>query len=336
MNLRHRSLVASTAPRTALALLLTLTIPAAASAAAKLKEKPKTEATEAATPAAAVGSIGSGMSAMSIPGLPQYVEPPNFSVDMVIHSSQGDMTMKRYRNQEQRRTDILGMEQTMTMIEVGDEKGTTYMVMPKEKRAIKQSREAMKSMADKMKNAHAAQEKTAPPPDAKVEDLGKDTVDGREVHKFRVTSDEGAVLGWVDQATGAPLHFETEMKGEKSTIDWKNYQVGAQAAKLFEVPKDYEVVDMDEMMSKMKSMGLGGGGAMGGVGAAMGGMGGMGMGGMAKGLGSSMGQSMGSQFGGALGASLGGPLGMVAGQYIGGKIGGMVGSKAADMVTPGK
>jgi hypothetical protein len=270
--------------------------------------------------------------------LPHYVAPPAYSVDLVIHSPKANMVMKRYIDQGRIRTEMSGSDMDMVMIEMGDAKGTSLMLMPKDKRAIKQSREGMASLTGGQTAAdgkHPATESAAEPPsDMRVEDLGDETLDGKAVKKLRVSLPEGSSLGWFDKTTGAPVRMEGTVDGETSVIEWKDYKVGAQPAKLFEAPKDYELTDMDEMMSKMKGMG-----GMGGMKGLMGGMPGMGGISGVKGMVGGMGQNLGGNLGGSLGASLGGalggPLGAMAGKYLGGKVGGMIGRKAANVVTPG-
>jgi hypothetical protein len=246
------------------------------------------------------------------------------------------MVMKRFIDQGRIRTEMAGAGMDVVMIEMGDAKGTSLTLMPNEKRAFKQSREALESMVGEKTKQQVkegeAEEADAPPPDVKVEDLGDEMLDGKAVKKLRITVPEGASIGWFDKATGAPVRMEGVVGGETAVIEWKDYKVAPQPAKLFEAPKDYELTDMDEMMSKMKGMG-----GMGGMKGMMGGMGGVGgMNRMMGGMGQNMGQSMGGSLGASLGGSLGGPLGAVAGKYLGGKVGGMIGKKTAEAVTPGK
>lgn len=264
--------------------------------------------------------------ALDAVGLPHYVAPEAYSVDMVMNGDGKTFTMKRFIDQAKVRTEISAEGQNLVMIETGDEKGTTYNVMPDRKMAIKQTAGTMESA---LKAAHQEMPKPKAPAAAsapegyKVEDLGDETVDGKVLKKLRFTGGEGSALGWFDKATGAPARMESDANGKKSTIEWKNLKAGPQPAELFTVPKEYKVTDMDEMIAKMNSMG------------------GSGMGSMAKGMGQGMmggmaqnfGQSMGSSIGSKLGASFGGPIGAVAGQYIGGKIGGMLAKKVADKVT---
>lgn len=265
-------------------------------------------------------------------GLPHYQEPAAYSVDLVVRAGDQNITMKRFIDSGRIRSEMNVEGQDIVMIEMGDEKGTMITLMPGEKRAIRQTRAGMVAMAPQEAAKHEAQAAEAAA-DVKVDDLGEETIDGRVVKKMRFKMAEGQTLGWFDKTTGAPVKMESDAQGHKSSIEWKNFSPGPQAAKLFEVPKGYEVMDMDEMMAKMKSMhGKPGMGAMMG---AMGGMGG-GVSGMAKGYAGGMaqnfGSSMGGSFGASLGGALGGPLGAIAGQYIGGKIGGMVAKKATDTV----
>lgn len=264
--------------------------------------------------------------------LPHYEAPESYRVDLVIESPEAPhMVLHRFIDRGRIRTEFSGGEQDMVMIEMGDEKGTSLMLMPGDKRAIRQSRAALESMPGAKKRlAEAGRDGApAPPPDMKVEDLGMETRDGRTLKKLRIGVPEGTSLGWFDPTTGAPVRMESTMNGKPVAIDWKEYKVGPQPAKLFEVPKGYELTDMDEMMAKLKSMG--------GMGTGMESMmGGMGMKNMMGGMGANLGSSMGASLGSSLGAAFGGPLGAIAGQYLGGKVGGMVGRKAVETVTPGK
>ena len=262
-------------------------------------------------------------------GLPAYKEPEAYSVDMIIHSPKANMFMKRFIDKGRIRTEFTGGDEDVVMIELGDKKGTSLMLMPKEKRAMKQSRAAMESAVDdKMKKKMKADGAVAAPVDVNVEDLGDETLEGRTLKKLRMTVPDGTALGWFDKSTGAPARMEGTVNGETTVMEWKNLKVGPQPASLYEVPKGYELMDMDEMMGQMKGMpGMGGMAGMPGMG---------GVGGMVGGMGQSMGQNLGGSLGASLGGALGGPLGAMAGQYLGGKVGGMIGKKAANALTPGK
>jgi hypothetical protein len=304
----------------ALAALLSLALSGVSPAHADSKAKDRAQAADGKT---------HKMVSINQIDLPRYSPPPSFREDLVITTKDDSFTMKRFVDHASIRTEMKMKDDEIVMIEAGDAKGTTYTLMPKEKRAMKQSRQAMAEASGKAKakmpegEAGAPDAKGTPPPDMQVEDLGDETLDGNTVKKLRMVAGGGDVLGWFDKGTGAPVRMESLVDGKMTTLEWKNRKVEPQPAELFTVPKGYEVMDMDEMMSKMGGMG------------AMGGMGGVG--GMAKGMAGGMVQGMGSNLGGSIGAtlggSLGGPLGAAAGQFLGGKIGGMLGKKAANAIN---
>src|SRR4051812_28145144 len=73
-------------------------------------------------------------------GLPRYEAPAAYHEDLVMHSKDGDFTLKRSVDHGRIRTDMESQGQKFSMIEVGDERGTMITLMPDEKRAMKQSR----------------------------------------------------------------------------------------------------------------------------------------------------------------------------------------------------
>jgi hypothetical protein len=147
-------------------------------------------------------------------------------------------------------------------------------------------------------------------------------------NKIRVEMNGETAYAWNDPVTGAPRR----MQSSSGSIDWSDPIVGPQEEELFEVPKGYQTMDMDEMRGMMGSASP--------LGALAGGMGGMGgISGMAKnqlaGMGMSAAQNFGGSLGSAAGASLGGPLGAMAGQYIGSKVAGWIAGKATHAIAPG-
>jgi outer membrane lipoprotein-sorting protein len=265
-------------------------------------------------------------------GLPQWTPPPAYSEQLVYETDGKTIVMDRKVDHGKLRTDMAVDGMKMTMIETGDEKGTSYMVMPDQKRAMKQSRQAMEGMAKSPLPPDSTAQGAA---DYQVEDLGEETIDGVVTKKLRLVSADGDALTWFDKASGAPVRMESKAEGKAVVLSWKNRKVEPQPEALFTVPKEYEVMDMDEMRSKMGGMGgmagMGGAGALGGL-MGKGKAGGM-AGGMAGGLAGGMGSNLGGGLGGMLGGSIGGPLGSIAGRYIGGKIGGALGHKAASAIV---
>ena len=248
-----------------------------------------------APPAAARVAGAEGIS------LPRYVPPPTYSEDLVIQAEGKTYVLKRHLDKGLTRTEFSADGHDLIMIELGDEKGTSYEIMPEKKLAVKQSRQSMEEasggkMGKEMEKAQAGQP-GAPPMDVKVEDLGEDTIGGQVAKKMRLTYADGGVVAWFDKGTGAPLRMEGTANGKSAVLEWKNRKIEPQPAALFEVPKDYELHDFDAMMAQMKGM-SGPGGMMKGM-----------LSGMTQGLGSNLGGSLGS----TLGGSLAGPLGAAAG-----------------------
>jgi hypothetical protein len=304
------------------------------------KSAPEAAAPAASTPARA-GMMGGMPAGFTLPGVPTWTPPAQYAVDMVMTSGKEGVSMHRAFNGGSIRSEIEAQGQKMVMIERADEPGTTYTLMPSEKRAIKMNPTEMTGRAgDALKKQMAEASKPEPEVVPTIEKLGTETVDGHAAVKFKVTAEEHSALAWFDAASGAPLKMES---GE-SRIEWKNLEVKPQPAKLFEVPKDYELFDMAEQMKQIEKMGgsasmlraaMGGAGGVPG-GAGLGGVPGMGGGleGIAGGYGQQFGSNFGQQIGSGIGASFGGPIGAMAGSYIGGKVGGWIGRRVATAVTP--
>jgi hypothetical protein len=231
-----------------------------------------------------------------------WVAPPRYSVDMVMTSKDGaTTTMKRTIDGARIRTEIASDGMTMSMIETGDADGTRYMIMPEEKTVMKISG---KTVAQAKKSAPVTE--IAAGAGVQPELLGQETIDGRVCDKYRCVTPEGEGIAWIDAET----HQPAKMVSDGNTVEFKNMRVGAPPAGAFDVPKDYQVMDMDAQMSQMQ-----------------------GAGGAASGMAGSLGGNLGGGLGSSLGGMLGGPIGAMAGGYLGGKIGSMLGHKAAGAVT---
>jgi len=314
---------------------------------------PAAHADDAAKPAAAAGLAPAPASATASPlaGLPAWRPPAEYRQDMVMTNGDQTMAMRRFCKGDQIRTEMAFQDEQMVMIEKG---GESYEIMPSHKMMMKMP-------------AHAPQlaDSAGPPPDVKIEPLGPEKLGGRDALKYRVTSQGQTGLAWFDAASGAPIRMETN----GASIEWANFAAGKQADELFELPKDYQTIDIAALQGAMGGMGgiptvspgaitggqapvaikgakggiIPGGGLPAGLPAGipgmsgmpgMGGVGGGGASGIAQQMGSHFGQSMGEKFGASMGAQFG-PLGSMAGSYIGGRIGGWLGAHAAAMVTGG-
>jgi hypothetical protein len=248
--------------------------------------------------------------------MPRYNPPAAYSEDLVITANGKTMTMKRAINGSKMRTEMTAGGKTIEMIELGDADGTTYNIIPDEKRAIKMTSKGMMEQMPKgagkdepAEEAETAETESTPPAGYKVEYLGEETVDGRATRKFRMSTADGSALGWFDTTTGAPVRMEGTSDGKLAVMEWKNFQATPPPAAMFEVPKGYEVTDLDAMRAQMKGM--------------------PGMGDMMKNMAGGMMGGMGSNLGAQLGGAVGGPLGAMAGGYLGGKVGNDLEKKAA-------
>ncbi len=272
---------------------------------------------------AAAAGKAAAKAASGFEGLPQWQPPAQHSVDLLMTHEGKSMTMTRMVDGGKVRSEMSVEGRKMIMLERPEDGGAIYNIMPEQKMVMKMT-------------PPAAEPGEAPgdAPPVKVEKLGVEKLNGVAASKFRMSSEGHTVLGWFDAATGAPLRMESE----GAVVEWKNFKPGAPPASAFELPKGYEVMDMDEQMKQMRKMGLGAGlpgGAGRGKAGMMGGMPGMG-GGMAGGMGAQVGSGVGSGIGSGVGAAFGGPIGSMVGGYIGGQVGGWMGGKAADAAVPGR
>jgi uncharacterized protein YdhG (YjbR/CyaY superfamily) len=279
-------------------------------------------------------------------GLPVWHPPAEYSEDMIMKSGDQTMTMHRHIQGDRIRTEMALEDEQLVMIE---KDGESYQIMPSHKMLMKMPAPAVAAMD------------SSGPADVRIEPLGAEKLNGHDTLKYRITSGDQTGLAWFDAANGAPLRMEAN----DASIEWANFAAGAQKDELFELPKDYQTIDLAQFMGAAGSAGGGiptlpPGAVTGGQGAVTlkaakrgqgtpslpsgipGGMPGMpggastggGFSGLAQQMGGHFGQSMGEKFGSGMGAQFG-PLGSVAGQYIGGRVGSWLGSHAAKMVTGG-
>ena len=100
-------------------------------------------------------------------------------------------------------------------------------------------------------NACAAWEKAVQKPKTCTK-VGNDTVNGRTAVKYTGTSSNGDTgTAWIDRKLRFPIKWE----GEKGAAELQNIKEGPQAAKLFEVPSDYEKMDVAAARAQRKKRG---------------------------------------------------------------------------------
>ena len=102
-------------------------------------------------------------------------------------------------------------------------------------------------MIDDPENACAAWERSVQKPKTCTR-VGDDTVNGRSTVKYTGTSNTGDTgTAWVDRKlrfVTVPAYHSCGMGGEKGAAELQNIQEGPQAASLFEIPSDYEKMDI--------------------------------------------------------------------------------------------
>jgi len=268
---------------------------------------------------AALASFGSGPARADqasppsgLDSLPLWQPPAEYHVKMTVSGPQGDAVIDRYISNQRSRMDLSAQGHEMSMIDTGDEQETYYSLMHEQKMAMKDSWKSLPGGGNPA-SRDSSKERGAASLHATL--LGRESLDGRPALKYRVETSEGSATAWFDAALGAPLRMESP----KGVVTFSLPEPGPQKAERFEVPRDYQVMDLGAMRSQMSAMMPGGlSSLMGG----MGGMGGMGsVSGMAKSRLAAMGHDAATQAGGDLGASLGagvgGPIGAMVGRYLG-------------------
>lgn len=275
----------------------------------------------------------------------------HFRVDMHAERDGQRYVMRRYVDGPRSRMEAEVDGQKMVIIDLGDAQGTTYMLMPTMKRAMKSSTASLQA------NSGGGNDGTPTPEQAEaaVELLGTERLGGKTAEKYRVTMPEGTGLMWIEASTQLPLRMEAE----GMAVEMKDYNFSRPSRELFEVPKGYDLLDMDQMLKSAGGVGganvgslqslvagmVGGqAGAMGGMPGGLGGMPGLsgmaglgmagGLGGMTGGLGGRLGGQFGGQLGAGIGGALGGPIGAMVGRYLGRRIGQKLGQRAGRALVP--
>ncbi len=156
-----------------------------------------------------------------------------FSADMVSRGQGREMRGKINVSDEKMRLEMQGSILITRM-----DQGVSWMLVPDQKTAMKQAIDpnAASQVSEKIKG------------EISREDLGDEAVGGRPARKFRATYEaEGqrmTVLQWIGKE-GIPLKVASE--DGKWSMEYQNLKVGAQPADLFEIPKDYQVLDFEAM-----------------------------------------------------------------------------------------
>jgi hypothetical protein len=139
-----------------------------------------------------------------------------------------------------------------------------------------------------------------------MELVGTDIIDGKPAQKYAVRMGDGTGFVWLDASTELPVRMEAD----GMRVEMRDYDFSPPAPELFELPKGYEVVDLNQMMRSFSP-------------------GRMAIGGVAGALGGQLGGDAGGGIGATIGGAFGGPLGSMVGRFIGQRIGRALGRRGA-------
>ena len=233
--------------------------------------------------------------------------PSYYRVEMVVEQSGERMVMRRFVDGNRSRMEIDNDGETFVVIEAGDAARTTYTIVPSMKRVMKST--LPQDAAPLATSAGSP----AQPGDAVEQDLelvGTEVLDGRSVQKYRVKMPDSDGFIWVDPSTELPVRMEAG----GSRVDMRNYDFSKPAPELFQIPKGYEVMDLDQLMKNFNPARMVAGGLAGGYAGQAGG-------------------NLGGNLGAGIGGAFGGPIGSMVGRFVGQKIGSALGRKAAGAVV---
>ena len=220
------------------------------------------------------------------PGIPDWKQPPAYSVDMVLTGDGKQVILRRCLDSGKARTEISGEGEQIIITERPDKK-IAYLIVPSLKTVMEQS-------LDPPKEQSAGEADKS----YRVERLGTEDLEGRACDKFKVEGGGSVAYFWADRTTHAPVRI----KDATALLDWKNYHVGPQPAALFEPPADYQTLEMPDLEQIL----------------------GQGVVQMAMAQAGGMASQFGDSALGNVGFAAGGPLGMLLGRQLGGFITGKI------------
>ena len=161
-----------------------------------------------------------------------------FSADMNVTTAKGqNITQKVYTDSGKVRMEI-NMQGMQAVTIVRPDQNKVYTVLVGEKMVMEAPYNA-----EKYKKLMVA----TSGPDGTVEVVGPDTVDGVACTKYKITSKDGKVsFFWNDASTKAPVKLAAD--DGSYTILWTNYKAGPQDPSLFEPPAGYQTIPMPSGM----------------------------------------------------------------------------------------
>ena len=258
-----------------------------------------------------------------------WTPPAQYSLDMEVKSEGETFVLHRAVSMGRTRSEMdLPNGETVVVLEMGDEAGTVYTLLPAQGVGIKQTSVTTEALVQELEEeqlestGEGLEEEVVMEP-AQIQHMKKQTVDGIPCNLYAITLDGHTACTWNDVNTQRPVR----MQSEDGRITWKNYRAEPQDEKLFQIPADYEIQDMDVLVEDMNAAGMG---SMVSAVPGPGGMDGWDGNGMELGIAAQFGSVLGAGFDTGIGGALDGALGAMAGQYLGGTVGQMFGRGAGE------
>lgn len=170
---------------------------------------------------------------------------PGMSYDQVITTGDTAMTTKVWQQGKNMRLELEDSEGAGKVITIvnGDEE-TVYTYAPDQGIATKFSLE--ESEVDTSTPQDYAQDMN----NETMKYIKEETIDGKEcsLYEMNATDDsESLTKVWIWKDYGIPIRMESTAEGQEMLMEYKNVQVGAQDASLFQLPKDVAVMDIENM-----------------------------------------------------------------------------------------
>ena len=272
-----------------------------------------------------LAAVASASSANVMPA--PWTPPAQYSLDMEVKSEGETFVLHRAVSMGRTRSEMdLPNGETVIVLEMGDEAGTVYTLLPAQGVGIKQTSVTTEALVQEPEEeqlestGEGLEEEVAMEP-AQIQHMKKQTVDGIPCNLYAITLDGHTACTWNDVNTQRPVR----MQSEDGRITWKNYRAEPQDEKLFQIPADYEIQDMDVLVEDMNAAGMG---SMVSAVPGPGGMNAWGGNEMNLGIAAQFGSVLGAGFDSGMGGALDGTLGAMAGQYLGGTVGQMFGRGA--------
>jgi hypothetical protein len=181
----------------------------------------------------------------------QMPSPPQFSADISVTNGDGQaMKGKMFFGNGKIRMDMNSQRGEISTIT--DSATQTSIILMHEQKMYLETQGAGgpggRRRGPKMPDIKAmAENPCASEKDTTCKKVGKETANGRSCDKWEFTNTADAKQNrtvWVDQKTHIPIK---SVGADGTTFEFTNFKEGPQDAKNFEVPKDYQKLDMGAM-----------------------------------------------------------------------------------------